>query len=283
MKTTLHKKKVFKSIALALEEDVGSGDITAEIISETSTSKADLIVRNSSILCGIDWFNESFSQLNKNISILWFKKEGERIDSNEILARIEGPTREILTAERTALNFLQFMSGIAHKTFLYKEIIKKTSITIMDTRKTIPNLRYEQKYAVKCGGGKNHRMGLYDAVLIKENHIQAAGSITEAVKVFKNNKINDIEVEVQNLDELKEAILADADIVMLDNFNIDERRQAIKVNNKRVLLEVSGNINFSSIQELLALDIDYISTGDLTKNINAADFSLLINKSSINL
>ena len=283
MKTTLHKKKVFKSIALALEEDVGSGDITAEIISETSTSKADLIVRNSSILCGIDWFNESFSQLNKNISILWFKKEGERIDSNEILARIEGPTREILTAERTALNFLQFMSGIAHKTFLYKEIIKKTSITIMDTRKTIPNLRYEQKYAVKCGGGKNHRMGLYDAVLIKENHIQAAGSITEAVKVFKNNKINDIEVEVQNLDELKEAILADADIVMLDNFNIDEIRQAIKVNNKRVLLEVSGNINFSSIQELLALDIDYISTGDLTKNINAADFSLLINKSSINL
>ena len=276
MTTLSHKEKVYKSVINALEEDIGSGDITAKIIPINKTSKANLIIRNPSILCGIDWFNDSFTHLNKDISILWCKQEGEKLEVNDVVAQINGPTREILTGERTALNFLQIMSGIAYKTSIYKEIINNTSISIMDTRKTIPNLRYEQKYAVKCGGGKNHRIGLFDAVLIKENHIQAAGSIKEAINTFKMNKINSIEVEVQNITELKEAIHFQADIVMLDNFSIDDIKEAIKINNNRVLLEVSGNIDLNKINELITLDIDYISTGDLTKNVDAADYSLLI-------
>jgi len=271
-----HRKKVSNSVKKALKEDIGSGDITAQIIPIDSQCKANLIIRNSSILCGIDWFSKSFSLLNKDIEINWHKKEGSQIDLNDHIATLTGSSKEILTGERTALNFLQFMSGIAFKTSLYRNKLINSKAIILDTRKTIPNLRYEQKYAVKCGGGKNHRMGLYDAILIKENHIRAAGSISNAIKTLKKNYNKRIEVEVNNLVELEEAISSNADIILLDNFSFENLEKAVAINNKRALLEVSGNIDLESIKKLAATDINYISSGDLTKNVQAADFSLLI-------
>jgi nicotinate-nucleotide pyrophosphorylase (carboxylating) len=271
-----HRQKVSNSVKKALKEDIGSGDITAQIIPEDNQCKANLIVRNKSILCGLDWFNKSFSLLNKDVEINWHKEEGTQINQNDHIATLKGSSKGILTGERTALNFLQFMSGIAFKTSLYRNKLVNSKAVILDTRKTIPNLRYEQKYAVKCGGGKNHRMGLYDAILIKENHIQAAGSISKAIKAFKKTYNKRIEVEVQNLLELEEAISSKADIVLLDNFSLENLEKAVVINNKKVLLEVSGNVDLESIKKLADTDIDYISTGDLTKNIQAADFSLLI-------
>ena len=271
-----HRKKVSNSVKKALKEDIGSGDITTQIIPIDSQCKANLIVRNTSILCGIDWFSKSFSLLNKNIKINWHKKEGSQINQDDHIATLTGPSKEILTGERTALNFLQFMSGIAFKTSLYRNKLINSKAIILDTRKTIPNLRYEQKYAVKCGGGKNHRMGLYDAILIKENHIRAAGSISNAIKTLKKSYNKRIEVEVNNLIELEEAISSNADIILLDNFSFENLEKAVAINNKRALLEVSGNIDLESIKKLAATDINYISSGDLTKNVQAADFSLLI-------
>ena len=254
-----HRKKVSNSVKKALKEDIGSGDITTQIIPIDSQCKANLVVRNTSILCGIDWFSKSFSLLNKNIKINWHKKEGSQINQDDHI-----------------LNFLQFMSGIAFKTSLYRNKLINSKAIILDTRKIIPNLRYEQKYAVKCGGGKNHRMGLYDAILIKENHIRAAGSISNAIKTLKKNYNKRIEVEVNNLVELEEAISSNADIILLDNFSFENLEKAVAINNKRALLEVSGNIDLESIKKLAATDINYISSGDLTKNVQAADFSLLI-------
>ena len=271
-----HRKKVSNSVKKALKEDIGSGDITTQIIPIDSQCKANLVVRNTSILCGIDWFSKSFSLLNKNIKINWHKKEGSQINQDDYIATLTGPSKEILTGERTALNFLQFMSGIAFKTSLYRNKLINSKAIILDTRKTIPNLRYEQKYAVKCGGGKNHRMGLYDAILIKENHIRAAGSISNAIKTLKKSYNKRIEVEVNNLVELEEAISSNADIILLDNFSFENLEKAVAINNKRALLEVSGNIDLESIKKLAATDINYISSGDLTKNVQAADFSLLI-------
>ncbi|MCW8987840.1 MAG: carboxylating nicotinate-nucleotide diphosphorylase, partial [Gammaproteobacteria bacterium] len=227
------------------------------------------------ILCGRDWFDSAFALLDNGIKINWYFEDGEEINNNDVVCEVHGNARYILTAERTALNFLQTLSATATQTYQYVQAIENTDCKILDTRKTIPGLRLAQKYAVTCGGGLNHRIGLYDMILIKENHIHAAGSIFAAVNKardeFKNLKI---EVEVENIDELQQAIDAEVDRILLDNMSIATLKEAVSINNNRIDLEASGNITLETIRSVAETGVDYISTGAITKNINAIDFSL---------
>ena len=271
-------KKVSKSIANALEEDIGLGDVTGELINTNLSIQAKLICREETILCGTQWFTEAFKQLDPNISIKWNKQEGDLISANTELALLKGNAKCMVASERTGLNFLQMMSGIAYKTHKYVSSLSGSNTKLLDTRKTLPGLRYEQKYSVLVGGGENHRMGLYDAALVKENHIASAGSIENAVNSLRSNGIQLIEVEVESLHQLDEAINSGANIAMLDNFDDDSLKKATEIAKGKIKLEVSGNIDLSQINKLKKLNIDYISSGDLTKNISATDYSLIFEK-----
>ena len=267
--------KIEESVKFALEEDIGIGDITGELIDPLQTQSAILLCREKSILCGSKWFEASFKIVDPNANILWNIEEGALIEANTEVATIEGNAKCMVASERTGLNFLQMMSGIAYKTYCYSKKLEGSNTKLLDTRKTLPGLRYEQKYSVVIGGGQNHRMGLYDAALVKENHIASSGSITKAVETLRNNEVKIIEVEVENLDELREAIDSGADIAMLDNFKQKDLVAAVEIAANDIKLEVSGNIDVYALSTIKELDIDYISSGDLTKNISATDYSLI--------
>ena len=267
--------KIEESVKLALEEDIGIGDITGELIDPLQTQSAILLCRDKSILCGSKWFEASFKIVDPNANILWNIEEGALIEANTEVATIEGNSKCMVASERTGLNFLQMMSGIAYKTYCYHKKLEGSNTKLLDTRKTLPGLRYEQKYSVVIGGGQNHRMGLYDAALVKENHITSSGSITKAVETLRDKEVKTIEIEVENLEELREAIDSRADIAMLDNFNYTDLVAATEIAANKIRLEVSGNIDFDALSSIKKLDIDYISSGDLTKNISATDYSLI--------
>jgi nicotinate-nucleotide pyrophosphorylase (carboxylating) len=267
-----------KTVKIALKEDLNyKRDITSLLIPRNKRITAKVITREDMIVCGQAWVNEVFNQIDPEIKIGWYYKDGDFVKAKSVLYSLEGEARGVLTGERTSLNFLQMLSGTATITHKYVQKIKTTKSKLLDTRKTIPGMRLAQKYAVRCGGGCNHRMGLYDAFLIKENHIMACGSITLAINAANRaakNKL--IEIEVENLQQLQEAITARADIVMLDNFSLPEMRQAVKINRKRVKLEVSGNISLETIKSIAKTGVDYISVGALTKNVKAIDLSMRI-------
>ncbi|MDH5445365.1 MAG: carboxylating nicotinate-nucleotide diphosphorylase [Gammaproteobacteria bacterium] len=276
--TTISQQDIFNQVKSALAEDLGTGDVTASLIPADQTVAAKIIAREQAVLCGTSWVNAVFSQLDSSIQIKWEAEDTDTIQADQVLCTITGPARAILSGERTALNFLQTLSGTASATQRYVDEIKGTNCKILDTRKTIPNLRLAQKYAVTCGGGLNHRIGLYDAILIKENHILAAGSITQAVKTAQNDFPDLLlEVEVETLDELREAIQAGARRALLDNMNIETLKQAVSINKGQLELEASGGISFDNLRKIAETGVDYISIGSLTKHLHAIDLSMRFN------
>lgn len=261
----------------ALEEDIGTGDVTADLIPENSQSSASVVCRDSAILAGSAWFDEVFNQIDSTVNVNWNFKDGDKIKADSILCTLTGRSRALLSGERAALNFLQTLSATATLTNQYVKAIEDTDTKILDTRKTLPNMREAQKYAVLCGGGRNHRIGLYDMVLIKENHIVAAGSITKAVRQAKAlHPELKIEVETETIEQFQEASAAGADIIMLDNFNIISMRQVVKENKTgyNVVLEASGGIDLDTVKLFADTGIDYISVGQITKDIYAVDLSM---------
>lgn len=270
------QSSIIRSVEIALEEDIGNGDITAGLINENKNASASILCRESAVICGIPWVNEVFKQVDESIVLEWKVGEGDYLNPSQILCTLHGNARHILTAERTALNFLQTLSATATITNNHVALLEGTDCKILDTRKTIPGLRLAQKYAVKVGGGENHRLGLYDAILIKENHIRSAGSIKAAVEIahaLYGNSIL-IEVEVESLDELEQALSAGVTRIMLDNFEIEDLHQAVQKNSAAAKLEASGNIDVDTIREVALTGVDYISLGALTKHIQAIDLSL---------
>ena len=264
-------------VSFALEEDIGSGDISAQLIPDLKQVKASIISRDVGILCGQPWVEEIFRQLDSSVAINWQTAEGAAIEKELTIAKLVGTARSILTGERTALNFLQTLSATASVSQYYSSLVTHTSVRLLDTRKTLPGLRSAQKYAVRIGGCFNHRMGLYDAYLIKENHISACGSIESAITTARAlNESKAVEIEVQTLDQLEAAIIAGADTVMLDNFDISTLEKAVYINAGRSKLEASGGINADSLVKIAETGVDYISIGALTKNCQAIDFSLLV-------
>lgn len=262
-------------VKAALSEDLGSGDITACLIDPHTQSKATVICRDNAVIAGIDWFNEVFMQLDIGVKVHWHVKDGDQVDANTLLCELEGRSASLLSGERTALNLLQTLSATATATHEYVEKIAHTQCRILDTRKTIPGLREAQKYAVTCGGGKNHRHGLYDGILIKENHILAAGSIANAVNAAKQQNQNvPVEVEVETLNELQQAIDCGADIALLDNMDETLLKQAVELTQKRIKLEASGGISLDNVASVAETGVDFISIGLITKNINAIDLSM---------
>lgn len=262
-------------IAAALLEDIGDGDITAQLIAPNTRLNMHLLCREQAVLCGREWFNQAFHQLDKAIEIGWLAADGDALDIDQTVCRLAGPARALLSAERTALNFLQTLSGTATTTAHYQKLIAHTGCKLLDTRKTIPHLRQAQKYAVRCGGGINHRMGLYDAFLLKENHLAACGGISVAVQQARKIKPEVLlEVEVENLQQLQEAIDCHVDRVLLDNFSLTMLQQAVELNQRQIQLEASGDITQHNIAEVAESGVDYISIGALTKHVRAIDFSL---------
>ena len=263
------------TVALALIEDIGSGDLTAALIPESTLAEATVISRENAVLCGAAWFDAVFQQLDPRISIGWQAADGDRIAPDQLLCTLRGPARPLLTGERTALNFLQLLSGVATLARRFADEVAGSGATILDTRKTLPGLRLAQKYAVRCGGCQNHRIGLFDAVLIKENHIMAAGSISNAIVAARQRHPGvTVEVEVESQAELQEALVARPDIVMLDNFDLAAMGEAVKIANHQVKLEASGNVNFNTVRQIAATGVDYISIGGLTKDVRAVDLSM---------
>ncbi len=271
-------KSAFEANLLAaLLEDVGSGDLTGLLVPEGGRAKARVIVREDAVLCGAPWFEGVMNCMQAGIEIDWQYAEGDLMKADSVVCTIEGPARALLTAERGALNFMQLLSGVATATRKYVDVIAGTRAAILDTRKTLPGLRLAQKYAVRVGGGQNQRLALYDGILIKENHIAAAGGITNAVLAAKAlNKGVSIQVEVESLDELKQALDAGAVSILLDNFSTDMMREAVVINAGRALLEASGGINFDTVRAIAETGVDRISIGSLTKDIRATDYSLRI-------
>jgi nicotinate-nucleotide pyrophosphorylase (carboxylating) len=266
---------IASQVKLALLEDVGQQDLTADLIPAEAIASARLITRESAVLCGRQWFEAVFSQLEPTIQIEWLADDGDRLQPNDVICRLTGPARAILTGERTAMNFVQTLSATATRAGTYADAVAGLPVKVLDTRKTLPGWRMAQKYAVRCGGCHNHRIGLYDGILIKENHINAAGSIAAAVQQAKalHSGIS-IEVEVESLDELNQALHAEADIILLDNFDIDLLKQAVANNQGKALLEASGGISLETIREIAETGVDRISVGALTKDIIAVDLSL---------
>lgn len=268
------------SVAAALAEDLGNlpveqGDITASLIPASQHASATIISREAAIICGVAWVNEVFQQLDPSVQLDWQVKDGDSVAPNQLLCRLQGKARSLLTGERSALNFLQSLSGTATTTDLYVQQLAGSRTQLLDTRKTIPGLRLAQKYAVLCGGGQNHRIGLFDAFLIKENHIAAAGGIDKAVTQARSNfPGKPVEVEVESLGELQQALSAGADIIMLDNFSLADIQQAVAINQQQAKLEVSGNITSERLRELAATGVDFISSGALTKHVQAIDLSM---------
>lgn len=263
------------SVSLALSEDVGAGDVTGLLIPEDEISMATIITRDDAVICGIDWVEEVFSQLDEEILIEWEVEDGDQAKAGQTLCSLSGNARALLTGERTALNFLQTLSATATTARRYADAVAGTSCRVLDTRKTIPGLRLAQKYAVKAGGCHNHRIGLFDAILIKENHIYAAGSIAAAVDEARfNNPDLTIEVEVENMDELQQALDAGVNRIMLDNFDTTQILKAIELTDKRAELEASGGITLDNIRAYAETGVDYISIGALTKDIHSIDLSM---------
>lgn len=259
----------------ALLEDVGTGDITAQLIPKDKNAHARVITREPMVVCGQALVTEVFRQIDPNIAVSWQVKDSEHVNKEAVLFEVKGPARALLTGERSALNFLQMLSGTATTTWEWVQKLIGTKTKLLDTRKTIPLFRQAQKYAVRCGGGQNHRMGLFDAFLIKENHIMAAGSITDAIsaaKIIAPGK--PIEVEVETLIQLEEAINAGSNIIMLDNFDLEGITAAVKLNQGRSQLEVSGNVSLNNIAQIAATGVDFISVGALTKHVRAVDLSM---------
>ena len=266
---------IINQAANALDEDVGSGDISAELIDAEFWLETELLVREDAVLCGCQWFDEVFRQCDEKITTRWHASDGDRITANSVVCEVSGPARGLLTAERSALNFLQTLSGTATLTRTYSDQIKHTRCKILDTRKTIPQLRVAQKYAVLCGGGSNHRIGLFDAFLIKENHLAASGGIANTVARAREMHADKfLEVEVENLEQLQQAIDAEVERAMLDNFSLTDMKRAVELNHQRIELEASGNIEADNLLQIAASGVDFISIGALTKNLRAIDFSL---------
>ena len=273
-------QKIRQNVRNSLDEDIGSGDLTAMLLPEDLTARAILITRQSGVLCGTQWFDECFSLLDAGCKITWHAKDGDSIKPSQTLCEIEGKARAMLSAERNALNFLQTLSGTATATRRYVDAVKGTRARIMDTRKTLPGLRDAQKYAVRMGGGHNQRMGLYDGILIKENHIAAAGGIAAVLeKAFRiAQDRTSVQIEVETMVELDEALAAGAKLILLDNFDIDMLAAAVKHTDGRAELEASGGITLSSIREVAETGVDRISIGALTKDVEALDLSMRIVK-----
>ncbi|GMT40459.1 MAG: nicotinate-nucleotide diphosphorylase (carboxylating) [bacterium] len=272
----LNTAEIEASVRVALDEDIGSGDLTANLVNDEQVS-AKLICRDQAILSGRPWFEACFNRLDESISIDWLFGEGAQMHSNDVVCRIRGSARSILTAERTALNFLQTLSGVATTTKKYVDAVAGTGCKILDTRKTVPGLRKAEKYAVSCGGGHNHRIGLYDAVIIKENHIHAAGSIYEALKLATEGIDSNVmvEIEVESMEQLHLAIKYGARRVLLDNFSLSALPEAVKIAGDKIETEVSGNITLENVNNIACCGVNFVSIGALTKNIQAIDFSLL--------
>lgn len=263
------------TVKLALKEDVGTGDITADLLPESRQAEAEVITRENAILCGTAWVDEVYRQIDPSVTITWLVEDGESVMPDQILCKLAGSARSLLTGERIALNFLQTLSGTATITHRFVQAMQNSNTQLLDTRKTIPGLRYAQKYAVLCGGGKNHRLGLYDAFLIKENHITACGSIRQAILLAREQHPDKkVEVEVENLAELVEALSCQPDIILLDNFDYDLMREAVKLTAGQSKLEVSGNVDEEHIHQIAATGVDFISVGALTKNVKAIDLSM---------
>lgn len=265
------------TVERALAEDIGSGDVTARLIPESALARATVICREHAILCGRPWFDKVFQQLDKQVQIAWRAGDGDKIEPDQILCELQGPAHSLLSGERTALNFLQTLSGTATQTRAYVDAIQNTRAIILDTRKTVPGLRAAQKYAVTCGGGRNHRMGLHDAVLIKENHIAAAGSVRAALqqaRALTPTDIMVIEIEVENLDQLREALAAGARRILLDNFDQNGLRIAVAETAGRAQLEASGSVTLENVRAIAQTGVDFISIGGLTKHLRAIDLSM---------
>jgi nicotinate-nucleotide pyrophosphorylase (carboxylating) len=270
---------ITRTVKTALEEDVGTGDLTAQLIPADRVSKATVITRENATLCGRAWFDEVFRQIDPQVQVTWKAADGDRVGANQLLCELSGPARSLLTGERTALNFLQCLSAVATETTRYVEALKGTQCRVLDTRKTIPGLRLAQKYAVRCAGGTNHRIGLFDAILVKENHIAAAGSIAAAVtEARKVNSHVMVEVEVENLDELQQALGAKVDRILIDNFSNENMKTAVRIarehQNKGIELEASGNMSLETLRDVAETGVDFISVGGLTKHVRAVDLSM---------
>lgn len=263
-------------IAAYLAEDVGSGDLTASIIPETKQANARVVTREAMVVCGQAWFEAIFRQLDPTIVIKWQVQEGDDVAAGSLLCQLHGPARALLTGERTALNLLQTLSATATVARRYADAVAGSGCKVLDTRKTLPGLRLAQKYAVKCGGCVNHRIGLFDAILIKENHIIAAGSIGAAIIQARAISNVMVEIEVESLSEFQEALAAGPDRIMLDNFSLEQLKSAVAMNHGQVELEASGNISLETIRDIAETGVDYISIGALTKNVQAIDLSMRI-------
>ena len=269
------KNEIIENVKIALHEDIGGGDVTADLVDTHTIAAATLTCRDNAILCGIDWFNEVFHQIDDTIDIKWQVSDGDKIKYNQVICTLKGPVRSILTGERTAINFLQTLSAVSTNVAMFVDRVKHSKTKILDTRKTLPGLRYAQKYAVKIGGGINHRHGLYDEILIKENHILALGSIEATIKKAKEKKLP-ITIEVENLKQLEIALEADVDKIMLDNFSPSNIYKAVAMAKGNIKLEASGNMTINNVHSIAGTGVDYISVGALTKNIEAIDFSMLV-------
>jgi nicotinate-nucleotide pyrophosphorylase (carboxylating) len=279
MSTFAPPPDLVEQVARALAEDVGSGDLTAALVPAGRMGRATVITREPAVLCGRPWVDEVIRQVDPSVRVSWEAEEGADVAANQRLFRLEGPARSLLTGERTALNFLQTLSGTATATRRYVQLVAGLPCRILDTRKTVPGLRRAQKYAVRCAGGSNHRMGLYDGILVKENHIMAAGSIAAAVNAARTAGASvPVEVEVETLDELRQALDAGADMALLDEFSLDDLRAAVAMNRQHprgpMKLEASGNVTFDTLRSIAETGVDFISIGSLTKHVRAVDLSM---------
>ncbi|MDM1707344.1 carboxylating nicotinate-nucleotide diphosphorylase [Thiopseudomonas alkaliphila] len=269
------KQEITHNVRTALIEDIGSGDITAQLIQTDKQATARVITRDAAVISGEAWVNEVFAQIDPTVRVTWLVADGEAVQPNQTLFELAGNARALLSGERAALNFLQTLSAVATRAAYFAQLVEGTGVKLLDTRKTLPGLRLAQKYAVTCGGCYNHRIGLYDAFLIKENHIMACGGIAQAVATAQQIAPGKpVEVEVENLDELQQALAAGADIVMLDELSLDDMRTAVSLTAGRAKLEASGGINEQSLRAVAETGVDYISLGTLTKDVTAVDLSM---------
>jgi len=274
------EEEIERNVAAALAEDVGSGDLTAQLVPAGVFTRATVISRENAVLCGSAWFSRCFKTLDPSISITWQAADGDRVVANQTVCEISGPARSLLTGERTSLNFLQMLSGVATKARQFADAVAGTNAQIVDTRKTLPGLRLAQKFAVQCGGGGNHRLGLYDAILIKENHILAAGSIpaamAEARKIAEgtSGRCKFIQVEVETFDQLHQALDAGATMILLDNMSLVQMREAVAITAGKAVLEASGNVNLDTVRGIAETGVNRISIGSLTKDVRALDLSM---------
>ena len=272
--------EISRNVAAALTEDIGAGDLTASLIPANRSVSASVISRETGVLCGTAWFERCLSELDPQARVEWQVSDGERISANQLLCKITADARALLSAERSALNFLQLLSAVASKARIYADAIAGTKAQVVDTRKTLPGLRIAQKFAVRCGGGGNHRLALWDAILIKENHIMAAGGIVEAmtaalaVAQTAADRCRFVQIEVENLAELEVALGAGAKMILLDNFSLDMLRDAARINAGRAILEASGNVTLKTIRAIAETGVDRISVGALTKDVKALDLSM---------